>query len=147
MNKSLTGIDTTKCIVVCFNSQNFYSFFQELQRRLDQTLGKPGNYHHGIDKEGHIKPMTIGGRLYRLENQVCRYTLLRKNTFYFTLSQTFWNTVYIGVSFFTFFLVQMSHQDKKLDHMTEMLQNVIELQRLQLQQSENQSQGALTNED
>ena len=78
MNKSLTGIDTTKCIVVCFDSQNFYSFFQELQRRLDQTLGKPGNYHHGIDKEGHIKPMTIGGRLYRLENQVCRYTLLRK---------------------------------------------------------------------
>ena len=46
-------------------------FFQELQRRLDQTLGKPGNYHHGIDKGGHIKPMTIGGRLYRLENQVC----------------------------------------------------------------------------
>ena len=44
--------------------------FQELQRRLDQTLGKPGNYHHGIDKEGHIKPMTIGARLYRLENQV-----------------------------------------------------------------------------
>ena len=43
---------------------------QELQRRLDQTLGKPGNYHHGIDKEGHIKPMTIGARLYRLENQV-----------------------------------------------------------------------------
>ena len=49
------------------NSQNL---FQELQRRLDQTLGKPGNYHHGIDKEGHIKPMTIGARLYRLENQV-----------------------------------------------------------------------------
>ena len=43
---------------------------KELQRRLDQTLGKPGNYHHGIDKEGHIKPMTIGARLYRLENQV-----------------------------------------------------------------------------
>ena len=45
-------------------------FFQELQRRLDQTLGKPGNYHHGIDREGHVKPMTIGARLYRLENQV-----------------------------------------------------------------------------
>ena len=44
---------------------------KELQRRLDQTLGKPGNYHHGIDKEGHIKPMTIGARLYRVENQVC----------------------------------------------------------------------------
>ena len=77
-------------------------------------------------------------------------TLLRKNTFYFTLSQTFWNTVYasqwVPISLF-FFLVQMSHQDKKLDHMTEMLQNVLELQRFQLQQSENQSQGALTNED
>ena len=58
-------------LLYCFKSQNFFSFFQELQRRLDQTLGKPGNYHHGIDKEGHIKPMTIGGRLYRLENQVC----------------------------------------------------------------------------
>jgi hypothetical protein len=44
---------------------------QELQRRLDQTLGKPGSYHHGVDKKGHIKPMTIGARLYRLENQVC----------------------------------------------------------------------------
>ncbi len=46
--------------------------FQELQRRLDQTLGKPGSYHHGIDREGHIKPMTFGARLYRLENQVCQ---------------------------------------------------------------------------
>ena len=36
-------------------------------------MGKPGNYHHGIDKEGHIKPMTIGARLYRLENQVCEW--------------------------------------------------------------------------
>ena len=48
----------------------FYQCFQELQRRLDQTLGKPGSYHHGMDREGHIKPMTIGARLYRLENQV-----------------------------------------------------------------------------
>ncbi len=46
------------------------SSLQELQRRLDQTLGKPGSYHHGVDKRGHIKPMTIGARLYRLENQV-----------------------------------------------------------------------------
>ena len=45
--------------------------FQELQRRLDQTLGKPGSYHHGVDREGHVKPMTIGARIYRLENQVC----------------------------------------------------------------------------
>ena len=41
----------------------------------------------------------------------------------------------------------MSHQDKKLEHMTDMLQNVIELQRFRLQQSEKQSQGALTNDD
>ena len=55
----------------CFPSQDLTCFaFQELQRRLDQTLGKPGSYHHGIDREGHIKPMTIGARLYRLENQV-----------------------------------------------------------------------------
>ena len=52
---------------------------KELQRRLDQTLGKPGNYHHGIDKEGHIKPMTIGARLYRLENQVCLFSLFPKH--------------------------------------------------------------------
>ena len=43
---------------------------KELQRRPYQTLGKPGSYHHGMDREGHIKPMTIGARLYRLENQV-----------------------------------------------------------------------------
>ena len=46
------------------------NWLQELQRRLDQTLGKPGSYHHGVDKKGNIKPMTIGARLYRLENQV-----------------------------------------------------------------------------
>jgi potassium voltage-gated channel KQT-like subfamily protein 1 len=54
------------------------SSLQELQRRLDQTLGKPGSYHHGVDKRGHIKPMTIGARLYRLENQVRHFLL--KNT-------------------------------------------------------------------
>jgi len=45
-------------------------FFQELQRRLDQTLGKPGSYLAGIDRSGNVKPMTIGARLYRLEQQV-----------------------------------------------------------------------------
>ena len=49
---------------------------KELQRRLDQTLGKPGSYHHGMDREGHIKPMTIGARLYRLENQVIIFSLV-----------------------------------------------------------------------
>ena len=53
-----------------FSHLTYLAIFQELQRRLDQTLGKPGNYHHGVDREGHIKPMTIGARLYRLENQV-----------------------------------------------------------------------------
>merc|ERR1719189_1051321 len=76
---------------------------KELQRRLDQTLGKPGSYHHGIDREGHIKPMTIGARLYRLENQ-------------------------------------MSNVDEKLDTMKNMLQKVVELQRFQLQQSQDQPQ-------
>ena len=45
---------------------------KELQRRLDQTLGKPGTYHHGVDRRGNIKPMTIGARLYRLENQIAQ---------------------------------------------------------------------------
>ncbi|KAE9532918.1 hypothetical protein AGLY_009346 [Aphis glycines] len=42
---------------------------KELQRRLDQTLGKPGSYLAGIDRAGNVKPMTIGARLYRLEQQ------------------------------------------------------------------------------
>jgi len=33
-------------------------------------MGKPGTYHHGVDRRGNIKPMTIGARLYRLENQI-----------------------------------------------------------------------------
>lgn len=47
---------------------NFYS--QELQRRLDQTLGKPGSYYAGIDRVGNAKPMTIGARMYRVEQQL-----------------------------------------------------------------------------
>lgn len=43
---------------------------QELQRRLDQTLGKPGSYLAGLDRAGNMKPMTIGARLYRVEQQV-----------------------------------------------------------------------------
>nr|XP_045602019.1 potassium voltage-gated channel subfamily KQT member 1-like isoform X1 [Procambarus clarkii] len=43
---------------------------KELQRRLDQTLGKPGSYLSGIDKSGNVKPMTIGARLYRVEQQL-----------------------------------------------------------------------------
>ncbi|KAG8035324.1 hypothetical protein G9C98_006770 [Cotesia typhae] len=42
---------------------------KELQRRLDQTLGKPGSYLAGIDRAGNVKPMTIGARLYRVEQQ------------------------------------------------------------------------------
>ncbi|XP_034237532.1 potassium voltage-gated channel subfamily KQT member 1-like [Thrips palmi] len=38
---------------------------KELQRRLDQTLGKPG-----MDRSGNLKPMTIGARLFRLEQQM-----------------------------------------------------------------------------
>ncbi|KAG0712784.1 Potassium voltage-gated channel subfamily KQT member 1 [Chionoecetes opilio] len=43
---------------------------KELQRRLDQTLGKPGSYLCGIDKSGNLKTMTIGARLYRVEQQL-----------------------------------------------------------------------------
>lgn len=43
---------------------------QELQRRLDQTLGKPGSYLTGIDRVGNAKPMTVGARLYRVEQQL-----------------------------------------------------------------------------
>lgn len=47
----------------------FYSS-QELQRRLDQTLGKPGSYLAGIDRVGNVKPMTVGARMYRVEQQL-----------------------------------------------------------------------------
>jgi potassium voltage-gated channel KQT-like subfamily protein 1 len=50
-------------------------FLQELQRRLDQMLGKPGSYMAGIDRAGNVKPMTIGARLYRLEQQVGEFHL------------------------------------------------------------------------
>jgi hypothetical protein len=53
-------------------TQLFLPFFpfQELQRRLDQTLGKPGSYLAGIDRVGNVKPMTVGARLYRVEQQL-----------------------------------------------------------------------------
>ncbi|XP_037032790.1 potassium voltage-gated channel subfamily KQT member 1-like isoform X1 [Bradysia coprophila] len=43
---------------------------KELQRRLDQTLGKPGSYLTGIDRVGNAKPMTVGARLYRVEQHL-----------------------------------------------------------------------------
>lgn len=43
---------------------------KELQRRLDQTLGKPGSYLAGIDRVGNVKPMTVGARLYRVEQHL-----------------------------------------------------------------------------
>ncbi|XP_026479169.1 potassium voltage-gated channel subfamily KQT member 1-like [Ctenocephalides felis] len=43
---------------------------KELQRRLDQTLGKPGSYLAGIDRVGNVRPMTMGARLYRVEQQL-----------------------------------------------------------------------------
>ncbi|GFY39249.1 potassium voltage-gated channel subfamily KQT member 1 [Trichonephila inaurata madagascariensis] len=39
---------------------------KELQRRLDHTLGKPGSY---LTEKG-MKPMTIGARLHRMEQQL-----------------------------------------------------------------------------
>ncbi|XP_074663166.1 potassium voltage-gated channel subfamily KQT member 1-like isoform X2 [Tubulanus polymorphus] len=41
---------------------------KELQRRLDQTLGKPGTWFASIDRDK--QKMTIGARLARVENQV-----------------------------------------------------------------------------
>ncbi|CAA21699.2 Potassium voltage-gated channel subfamily KQT member 1 [Caenorhabditis elegans] len=41
---------------------------KELQRRLDQTLGKPGQYDGKGSRKGH--PVTIGSRLSRLELQM-----------------------------------------------------------------------------
>lgn len=64
-------------------TQTLVSLFQELQRRLDQTLGKPGSYLAGIDRAGNVKPMTIGARLYRLEQQVKFNCLYDKNLEYF----------------------------------------------------------------
>lgn len=43
---------------------------QELQRRLDQTLGKPGSYLTNVDRVGNVKPMTVGARMYRVEQQL-----------------------------------------------------------------------------
>ncbi|XP_072384708.1 potassium voltage-gated channel subfamily KQT member 1 [Diabrotica undecimpunctata] len=54
---------------------------KELQRRLDQTLGKPGSYLAGIDKVGNVKHMTVGARLYRVEQQgASQVTMLDKKT-------------------------------------------------------------------
>ena len=49
---------------------NMMMRIKELQRRLDQTLGKPGTYNQCVDRRGQVKPMTIGTRLYRMENKV-----------------------------------------------------------------------------
>lgn len=37
---------------------------------MDQTLGKPGSYYQGTDRGGHVKPMTVGARMYRVEQQL-----------------------------------------------------------------------------
>ena len=49
---------------------NMMMRIKELQRRLDQTLGKPGTYNQCVDRRGQVKPMTIGTRLYRMESKV-----------------------------------------------------------------------------
>lgn len=58
------------CGLVLFELSYIFSISQELQRRLDQTLGKPGSYLAGIDRVGNVKPMTVGARLYRVEQQL-----------------------------------------------------------------------------
>lgn len=57
-------------IVLLSLSKKINFFLKELQRRLDQTLGKPGSYLAGIDRVGNLKPMTVGARLYRVEQQL-----------------------------------------------------------------------------
>lgn len=67
-------------LLLLFSAKSFFHYSQghlnmmvrikELQRRLDQTLGKPGSYLAGIDRVGNVKPMTVGARLYRVEQQV-----------------------------------------------------------------------------
>lgn len=52
------------------NKMSTWNHIQELQRRLDQTLGKPGSYLAGIDRIGNVKPMTVGARMYRVEQQL-----------------------------------------------------------------------------
>lgn len=56
-------------ILKCWLSRNRI-VEQELQRRLDQTLGKPGSYLTGTDRVGIVKPMTVGARLYRVEQHL-----------------------------------------------------------------------------
>lgn len=48
----------------------YENYIKELQRRLDQTLGKPGSYLTNVDRVGNLKPMTVGARLYRVEQQL-----------------------------------------------------------------------------
>ena len=66
---------------------NMMMRIKELQRRLDQTLGKPGTYNQCVDRRGQVKPMTIGTRLYRMENKVRSpgQGRLKINCYYFFL--------------------------------------------------------------
>lgn len=56
---------------ICIEISSIFSHVnkQELQRRLDQTLGKPGSYYAGMER-GHHKPMTVGARMFRVEQQL-----------------------------------------------------------------------------
>lgn len=33
-------------------------------------MGKPGSYYAGIDRVGNVKPMTVGARMFRVEQQL-----------------------------------------------------------------------------
>ncbi|KAF6199089.1 hypothetical protein GE061_007114 [Apolygus lucorum] len=61
---------------------------KELQRRLDQTLGKPGSYLGGMDRQGNIKPMTIGARLCRVEQQLSNMDRKMDQLIYILNAQT-----------------------------------------------------------
>lgn len=86
---------------------------KELQRRLDQTLGKPGSYLAGIDRVGNVKPMTVGARLYRVEQQV---------------DNNFPNQLLITKILF----LQLGNMDKKLDSLTYILNALAQKQQISL---------------
>ena len=61
-----TGVATSIAHVSDKVDRNILKFLQELQRRLDCTIGKPGSFSKGRQD----KAMTVGARLVRLENMV-----------------------------------------------------------------------------
>ena len=79
--------------------------------------------------------MTIGARLYRLENQVYMKNSFEKWNwkFHFTENKSF------------DFEFQMSQVDKKLDSMTQLLQQLLQMQKLQLNSPQSDNMALMIN--